>query len=75
MRSLIVANDILCFKSSDGHVHGATQACAEPGDIILFNGKILHRGRANVSNKGRGVLYVSGEESGAQVRWYDDSYQ
>ena len=46
------------------------QACAEPGDVILFNGKILHRGRANVSDQGRGVLYVSHTK-----RWYDDSYQ
>jgi ectoine hydroxylase-related dioxygenase (phytanoyl-CoA dioxygenase family) len=46
------------------------QACAKPGDVILFNGKILHRGRANVSDKSRGVLYVSHTK-----RWYDDSYQ
>jgi hypothetical protein len=58
----------LC-ESGEGALRIAA-ACADPGDVILFNGKILHRGRANMSDKGRGVLYVSHTKV-----WYDDSYQ
>ena len=44
-------------------------ACAEPGSVILFNGKCFHRGRANYTDNTRAVLYVSNYKT-----WYKDDW-
>lgn len=44
-------------------------ACAEPGSVVLFNGKCLHRGRANYTDNARAVLYVSNYKT-----WYNDDW-
>jgi ectoine hydroxylase-related dioxygenase (phytanoyl-CoA dioxygenase family) len=46
------------------------QPSLEPGDVIVFDGKILHRGRANVSHSGtdRSVIYQEHTPS-----WYNAS--
>ncbi|MCS5710821.1 phytanoyl-CoA dioxygenase family protein [Candidatus Berkiella aquae] len=40
------------------------------GDVIIFNGKINHRGRANLSQSPRPVLY-----NVYYKKWYNDSYR
>jgi len=44
-------------------------ARAEPGSVVLFNGKTLHRGRANYTDNTRAVLYVSNYKT-----WYNDDW-
>lgn len=44
-------------------------AAAEVGDVVLFNGRCLHRGRANYSDTTRAVLYVSNYKT-----WYNDDW-
>ena len=44
-------------------------AAADVGDVVLFNGRCLHRGRANYSDTTRAVLYVSNYK-----QWYNDDW-
>ena len=46
-----------------------SQPDAQPGDLVLFNGKILHRGRENLSDAERPVLYIVYKK-----KWYNDYY-
>ena len=40
---------------------------AQPGDLVLFNGKVFHRGRENLSDSDRPVLYIVYKK-----KWFND---
>eukprot|EP00536_Pseudo-nitzschia_multiseries_P005854 jgi/Psemu1/191670/e_gw1.118.20.1 len=43
------------------------QACVEPGSVVVFDGRICHRGRRNLTDDNRTVLYMVWTK-----RWYND---
>jgi len=43
------------------------QACAEPGSVIVFDGRVCHRGRRNATDENRTVLYMVWTKL-----WYND---
>ena len=43
------------------------QACVEPGSIIVFDGRVCHRGRSNSTDTNRTVLYMVWTKL-----WYND---